>query len=99
MSSPALFHETGVLWLASDGDAPLAEMTAVLTRCKVPFETLDAAALAQRYPQFSPQNLTGGVLETTSGVLMGRRAVATVLERAMSYGAEYRHAQVAPPLV
>jgi sarcosine oxidase len=97
--SPALFHETGVLWLASEGEAPLANMTAVLTRCKVPFETLDAGALAQRYPQFNPQNLRGAVLETTSGVLMGRRAVAAVLERAVSHGAEYRHVQIAPPLV
>lgn len=95
-TSPALFHETGVLWIASDGDAPLAEMTTVLTRCKVPFVTLDAAALAHRYPQFSPENLTEAVLETTSGVLMGRRAVLAALERAMSHGAEYRHAQIAP---
>jgi sarcosine oxidase len=94
--SPALFHETGVLWLASDGDAPLVEMAGVLTRCKVPFESLDAAALAHRYPQFSPQNLTGAVLETTSGVLMGRCAVAAVLECAVSHGVEYRAAQVAP---
>jgi sarcosine oxidase len=95
--SPGLFHETGVLWVASDGDAPLAEMTEVLTRCKVPFELLDGAVLAQRYPQFSRENLTGAVLETTSGVLMGRRAVAATLERAVSHGAEYLHAQVAPP--
>lgn len=95
-TSPALFHETGVLWVASKGDAALADMTTVLTRCKVPFETLDAGALAQRYPQFSPQNLTRAVLEPTSGVLMGRRAVAAVLQRATSHGVEYRAAQVAP---
>ena len=98
-SSPALFHETGVLWMASDGDAPLVEMTAVLRRCDVPFEILNERAIAQRYPQFSPRNLTGGVLETTSGVLMGRRAVMAALERALSYGAEYQQAQVAPPSI
>jgi sarcosine oxidase len=97
--SPALFHETGVLWLASHGAAPLAEMKAVLKRCDVPFEALDNRAMAQRYPQFSPQNLAGGVLETGGGVLMGRRAVAAVLERAVSHGVEYRAAQVAPPLI
>lgn len=95
-TSPKLFHKTGVLWVASQGDAPLAGTIAVLKRCDVPFETLDAAALAQRYPQFSPQNLTGAVLETTSGVLMGRRAVAAVLERTISQGVEYRTTQVAP---
>jgi sarcosine oxidase len=96
-TSPALFHETGVLWVSSQGDVPLAEMTTVLTRCKVPFESLDAAVLAERYPQFSPQNLTGAVLETTSGVLMGRRAVVATLERAASHGAEYLHAKIASP--
>ena len=30
----------------------LNEMTAVLTRCKVPFESLSGSAIAQRYPQF-----------------------------------------------
>ena len=98
-TSPALFHQTGVLWVASDGDAPLADMTAVLKRCEVPFETLDAAALEERYPQFSPQNLAGAVFETTSGVLMGRRAVMAVLERAVSHGAVYRHMPITSPLV
>ena len=98
-TSPALFHETGVIWVASEGDAPQVDMAAVLERCKVPSETLDAAALAQRYPQFSPQNLTGAVLETTSGVLMGRRAVAAVLQNAVTDGVEYRAAQIARPLV
>ncbi len=51
-SSPALFHETGVLWLASENDVGFNEMTAVLTRCKVPFESLSSSAIAQRYPQF-----------------------------------------------
>jgi glycine/D-amino acid oxidase-like deaminating enzyme len=71
-------------------------MTAVLKHCDVPFEALDSRAIAQRYPQFSPQNLAGAVLETTSGVLMGRRAVAAALERATCHGVEYRAAQVAP---
>jgi sarcosine oxidase len=94
---PALFHETGVLWLGSENDAPLGEMTEVLSRFKVPFESLDSSAIAQRYPQFSPQNLTAAVLETSSGVLMGRRAAAAVAERAVSYGAEYRLTQILSP--
>src|ERR1700731_2816678 len=35
-SSPALFHQTGVLWLPSKEYARLNEVTAVLTRGKVP---------------------------------------------------------------
>jgi monomeric sarcosine oxidase len=97
--SPALFHETGVLWLGSEEYAPLEEMTAVLTRCKVPFESLSSGAIAQRYPQFSSHDLGSGILETESGVLMGRRAVAAVVERAVSLGVEYRQVQITPPNV
>jgi sarcosine oxidase len=90
--SPALFHQTGVLWLAGESEA-LSEMTAVLSRCNVPFESLDSTTIAQRYPQFNPQGLSAGVLETTSGVLMGRRAVTKVVEEALGRGVEYRVAQ------
>jgi sarcosine oxidase len=97
LRSPALFQETGVLWLASNDDAGFKEMTAVLSNCKVPFESLTSTAIVQRYPQFSLHDLGVGILETESGVLMGRRAVAAVVERALSLGVEYRQVQVAPP--
>jgi sarcosine oxidase len=95
--SAALFHKTGVLWLGSKDYTRLNEMTAVLTRCKVPFESLSSSAIAQRYPQFSSHDLDHGILETESGVLMGRSAVTAVVERAVSLGVEYRRALVTPP--
>jgi sarcosine oxidase len=97
MGTPPLFHQTGVLWLGSKDYARLNEMTTVLTRCKVPFESLSSNAIAERYPQFSSQDLSSGILETESGVLMGRRAVSEVTDSALSLGAEYRQAQVTPP--
>jgi sarcosine oxidase len=96
-TSPALFHETGVLWLGSKEYARLNEMAAVLTRCKVPFESLSSSAIEQRYPQFSSHDLGVGILETESGVLMARRAVTAVVERALNLGVEYRQAFVTPP--
>jgi len=87
-----------VLWLASKNGSTLDEMKEVLSRCKVPFESLDAASIAQRYPQFNSQDLTEGVLEAGSGVLMGRRAVAAVVERAASHGVEYRTVHIESPL-
>ena len=96
LRSPALFQQTGVLWLASKA-AGIREMSAVLSRCNVPFESLSRVAIARRYPQFSSHDLGSGILETESGVLMGRRAVAAVVERALSLGVEYRQALVAPP--
>src|ERR1700692_1468610 len=38
MGTPPLFHQTGVLWLASKEYARLKEMTAVLTPCQRPVE-------------------------------------------------------------
>jgi sarcosine oxidase len=95
--TPPLFHQTAVLWLASETDAPVEEMAGVLKRCDVPFELLDRNEIVRRYPQFDPDHLTAGVLETTSGVLMGRRAVAEVVARATNLGAEYLAAQVSQP--
>ena len=96
MGLPALFHQTGVLWLGNKEYARLSEMTAVLTRCNVPFESLSESAIAQRYPQFGLHGLGVGILETESGVLMARRAVSEVVESAQSLGMEYRQAQVTP---
>jgi sarcosine oxidase len=97
LRSPTLFQQTGVLWLASKDDVGFKEMTAVLTRCKVPFESLSESAIVERYPQFSSHALGVGILETESGVLMARRAVSEVVESALSLGVEYRQTQVTPP--
>src|SRR6202166_2589878 len=96
MGTTPLFHQTGVLWLGNKDYARLNEMTVVLTRCKVPFESLSRSAIAQRYPQFSSHDLGVGILETESGVLMARRAVSEVVESALSLGVEYRQTQVTP---
>src|ERR1700727_4059685 len=48
---PGLFHETGVLWLASEGDARIRDTAATRGRWGVEFGVLDRAALEKRYPQ------------------------------------------------
>ena len=50
--------------------------------------------LAKRYPQINLANIEFGILEETSGVLLARRAVATVVADAQRAGAEYRLAQI-----
>jgi monomeric sarcosine oxidase len=97
MGTPPLFRQTGVLWLGNKDYTRLNEMTAVLTRCKVPFESLSESTIAHRYPQFRSHDLGVGILETESGVLMARRAVSEVVESALSLGVEYRQTQVTPP--
>ena len=88
-----LFEQTGVLWLARNG--PRERQTAeTLTRCEVPHYILNHADLAKRYPQINLANIEFGILEETSGVLLARRAVATVVADAQRAGAEYRLAQI-----
>src|SRR6266481_4617292 len=92
-----LFQKTGVLWLGGEDDLQLRQTIFTLKRCEVPFEEMDRAALERRFPQIGFDDVTFGVFEPESGVLMARRAVAAVVEDAVKRGAEYRLAQIATP--
>ena len=89
-----LFHETGVLWLASENDSRVQQTAEILKHCGVPFEEIDRPALEQRYPQIGLDGISRGLLEPHSGVLMARRAVALVVEQAVRAGVDYRLALV-----
>jgi monomeric sarcosine oxidase len=93
----ALFHETGVLWLAGEEDARVGQTAETLRRCGGAFEELGRAELERQYPQIGLDGITKGLLEPHSGVLMARRAVAAVVEDAVRGGVEYRVAQIAEP--
>jgi sarcosine oxidase len=92
-----LFLETGVLWMAGKEDARLRDTAATLKRCGVVFEEYDRAELEKRYPQIGFDGIGRGILESKSGALLARRAVAAVVEDAVQQGAEYRNAQVLRP--
>jgi len=96
---PGLFHETGVLWLAGEGDARISATAETLKRCGVEFEQLDRSALEKRYPQINFDGIVTGIFERTSGVLMARRAVAAVVEDAIFNGVEYRVGEVLTPAI
>jgi sarcosine oxidase len=93
----ALFHETGVLWLAGKDDARVGQTAETLRRCGGVFEELGRAELERQYPQIGLDGITKGLLEPHSGVLMARRAVAAVVEDAVRGGVAYRVAQIAEP--
>ena len=93
----SIFHATGVLWLARAGDRYTADTLATLARVGVPHEALDARAIRARYSQFVLDDDAWGIFEPESGALMARRAVHAVVREAVQAGAEYRHADVAPP--
>lgn len=92
-----LFHETGVLWLGSEGDLRLRETVATLGRCGIALEKMDRAGLEKRYPQIAFDDVSAGLLEPHSGVLLARRCVAAVVADAVRLGAEYRDVFIAMP--
>jgi sarcosine oxidase len=92
-----LFHQTGVLWLAGEGDTRLNETMSALDRCVLRYERLDRAALEKRYPQVNFADVERGLLEPESGVLLARRSVAAVVEEASWNKARFEIAQIATP--
>src|SRR6266852_5277741 len=96
-SKVPLFHETGVLWLGGEDDSQLRRTSATLRRCKVPFDEFDRASLETKYPQVSFEDVKTGIFEPHSGVLIARRAVATVVEDALRLSVQYCSAQILKP--
>ena len=94
---PALFRETGVLWLGHDED-PHVDVTArTLDRLGVVTESLAPADLESRFRALDFTGITRGVFEPGSGVLLARRAVDALVHQATRHGVDYRVASVEPP--
>jgi monomeric sarcosine oxidase len=92
-----LFVPTGVLWLGGAKNPQLAASRQVLRSCGVNFESLDAPALAKRYPQINLDRIDEGIFEPDSGVLLARRAVACVVNDAIRADAQLRIAHATAP--
>jgi sarcosine oxidase len=98
-AGPALFHETGVLWMARDEDTLTTSTLATLQRVGVPHERLSRAQLESRWPQIDFGTVTWAIHEPRSGVLMARRAVAAVVREAGRQGIRYTADAVQPPAI
>src|ERR1700676_3409272 len=92
-----LFKETGVLWLSGKDEAQLRKSASILKRNKIPHEILDFAQLKSRYSQINFENVSSGLLEPQSGVLLARRAVTAVVGDATQHGAQFQLAHIVPP--
>jgi monomeric sarcosine oxidase len=92
-----LFVKTGILWLAHDRDPYCEATTATLERLGINHERLDHDELARRYPQMTLAQVTWGILEPDSGVLLARRAVQAVAAAARAIGVDYREEAIEPP--
>lgn len=78
---PPIFHRCGVLWLAAAGDAYSEATRKTLEQGGYPLQVLDQAALSARYPHLNAEGISLALLEPDCGVLMARRAVATLASR------------------
>ncbi len=92
-----LFHRTGFLWMAREEDPLSAATRATLERAGVPFECIERAELASRWPQIELGSVTWAMLEPESGVLMARRAVHAVAAEAERAGVTLRTDTIASP--
>ena len=93
-----LFHRTGVLWMAREGDSHSEANRATLQACGVPIEIIPGDELARRYPQMRVTDPRAfGILEPESGALLARRAVAAVVADAVRQGMTYVTEAIRPP--
>lgn len=89
-----VFHRTGVLWLTPPGDDFARSSIPALKESGIPYEELDAAQAARRWPQIDFNGLDGAVFEPEAGFLTARRACEMVLDRFRFRGGEYLQAEV-----
>lgn len=94
-----VFHQTGVLWLSNDADSYLQNLYKVLGDAGVRQERLSAAEIQRRWPQLHFPDVTWGVLEPESGLLMARSSVQTLVTDLVNNGVEYRTTAVTVPNV
>jgi glycine/D-amino acid oxidase-like deaminating enzyme len=92
-----LFKQTGVLWLAREED-PYCEATSIaLGQLGVDVENLSGDEIQKRYPQFDFSDIRWGLLESTSGALMARRAVQAIASQTVKDGTAILGDRVLPP--
>lgn len=87
---PDLFQQTGVLWIAHEGEPYALATLASLSKVATQFEKLSGAELRSRYPQIVFDSDSWGIFEPQSGVLMARRAVQAVVAQAQKNGVAYK---------
>lgn len=97
LSGRNLFHPTGVLWLSAETDPHVQGMWELLRRLQAKCERLNAEEIRERYPQLRFEDVTLGVLEPESGVLMARQSVQVLVEQLTKRGVQYRSGAVLPP--
>jgi sarcosine oxidase len=91
-----LFLQIGVLWLAHRENGFEAASESVLRDAGIPVERLTPDEVHERWPQIATDRLVFGVFEPDAGVLLARRAVATIVDRVTQGGGRFELEWVVP---
>jgi sarcosine oxidase len=97
INKPQLFQQTGVLWLAREDDSYCEATLKTFPQNNVKFERLEQRELKRRYPQLELDQISWGILEPDSGILMARQAVQAVVAEALTAGVTYLAAAIRSP--
>lgn len=97
-SGQSIFLETGMLWLAGDGERHVSETQKTLAHVGVTHEKFSPHELAARFPQISPDGIVWALWEPASGVLMARRSIQLLVDESVARGLTLQIADIAPPL-
>ncbi len=87
LSGQQLLTITGGLYLGSSRSQQLRDTVTAAEEHRVPYETLDRQALAERFPQFQVPEDFWAVLESQAGFLRPELAVAAQVMTALGHGA------------
>jgi monomeric sarcosine oxidase len=94
-----LFHRCGVLWLSDADEAYVDATRRTLEGGGYGVQVLDRLALRERFPQIVADDTAVALFEPDCGVVMARRAVATLARRLeqLEVAVVRGRAQVPPP--
>ena len=91
-----LYHPTNLLWLFRGEDAYARVSAPLLREAGLPIDQLTLDEGARRYPQVRLDGVRHLWLEREAGYLLARRGCATVVERLIAEGGEYREVAARP---
>lgn len=92
-----IFHQTGVLWLSNGDDPYLKSLCSVLAQAGVATEEFNTEEIQQRWPQLRFHDVTWGILEPASGLLLARSSVQALVRELAESGVACMPAVVMPP--
>ena len=81
-----LYAETGTVGIDAAGADWAQRSAATMREAGIPFEMLDGAALARRFPHLRPEGITTAIFETRGGALFAGRIVERLAHHLGTHG-------------